>query len=327
MEDEQQKKSVYKKAIQFINQNNTAFVCALLLIAAIVIVIYSVFRIKIISTFSPDAKEIAAEILSPIIFSVIVTICFAIFDRLGILLPVERRIGSLIEQIRSDGSDAKVGLAQAIRALEQYAKYRNARLVGGMVGIPNLSVIDPTHLQHSEIVSRDMLSLVIESAAAGSTIYYMNTVVERDPGIEAAVKRGVKVKLLVMDPDDDIQVRARFNDIREHTTYQPLGFKPFLRQRAFHLCEIRDLFNKRHEATGGSLEVRFFEGSLNYPLLAILEGEINERAVVYTGFYGSYSSEEMPYIEWREGTFRARQKFLDIFEHKWEQSTKLAVEL
>jgi hypothetical protein len=289
------------------------------------------------SLFSKSSVEIHGTIFTAflaLIFSIIVTMCFSAFEKVGVLLPIQRRLSSLSDdldeklkamgdQIVNEGAKAGERLEKAIKGLEDYEGSRTVRLKFGFANVAGLQIIGSA--THSEpAVNRHNIFLdELNRATETTTICYMNTVLDDidnvTRGLLDAVSRGVEIRMLVMNPKATTLVEARFEDIRRHSTYSTIeSFVEFLTERAHHLRELEAQLNK-HGDHGGKLTLHFFDESLNYPMIALYrrKEDVREPIVVYTGFYGSRSSEDMPYIEWREGEFHPYREFFEVFENKW----------
>ena len=261
--------------------------------------------------------------------SMVVGFAFSTLDRIGILIPIERDFKTLIGLSDEQG--------RAIRAsteeIRNYSKYKIAR---DSIGFN--SVIAPFNDKdgiQSEIDERKMDDKILEifdNRGVGSNIYFMNSYITAHESyyksIKAAVFRGANVKILLMYPDSKKPaVNARFIDYNRGVSGQAYDnvddfvqdiiptFRKFDRLR----WEIE---KEREKSDGvGNFDIRYYSVSLNFPMILVKDPNSTSDSmdVVYTGFYAGISSEKMPYIEWRGGSFRINSYFKSLFDEKWEE--------
>lgn len=269
---------------------------------------------------------------------VAVTLCLGLFDRLGLLLPVQQSISKVSVDLRTNlqeistlhqkmlddfhhqMGEVRKTAGEAVAAFDSYEKYRSSRQDFGFVSVAGQDVTVKQDGPHFE--SNSVFMAELKGADSNTTIYYMNTFLEQYQQFRRAlldaVHSGAHIKILLMNPKSPEICKRRWNDAYQMDfTYD--DFVSDLLQDARKLCILRDQAAKE----SGRIEIRFYSDSINYPLVAV--GRADEKGaikpvVIYTGFYGARTSEDMPYIEWRGGSFGAYDKFMGVFENKWREN-------
>lgn len=290
------------------------------------IVLISIFAI-LNSSIGNIIFKFILNIVAAVMAGLVVAISFSILDRLGILMPIERDIKSLIDMSSQQQETVKIASAE----ISGYSKYRDARHRFGFNAI--LGEIDRDHSEKPVIDQRKMDDLIIDifnSRSEGSKIYFMNSYLSPDfdyyAAIKSAVKRGVEVRMMLMLPKaSKPAVIARFTD--QKNSNAPFDnikeFIEYIRPHYQRFDGLRYELEKENmtENFDGSFEIRYYSISLNFPLILIKDTNSTSDSfdVAYTGFYAGRSSEQMPYIEWRGGDFRIISYFSKLFEGKWDE--------
>lgn len=300
-----------------------------------------------------SAIWVSITVLSAVISSTMVVVCFSIFEKAGLLLPIHRKAEGTLEALDKkvqalettlgkkvveleEVMDEKAGqlektigaqsdqLRRALTNWRDYFEYETTKTKFGLAGIAGQKQVGTNGGFETKNIFLDEL----REAGAGTCIKYMNTFLEHidfiETALERAVARGVTVQMLIMDPAVTSLTQSRYSDYY-HGNYGSLEkFTNHITDTMEWLFRISS--NISHAKPGpddaeaasilrGKLEVRLYTQSLNYPLVAVT-GAGHE--TVYTGFYGSVSSEEMFYVKWTGGEFGAYQKLIEVFDAKWQ---------
>lgn len=266
---------------------------------------------------------------SSILMSFIVGASFTIFDRIGVAAPLEEKLSNTLHMMQAQSQEFKAIVDQQ----PDYPSYIAARQKFGLVGVKG-DIDKRTKPPQVKRGSDAFILSVIDAAPSGSTIRYMNTYMEDESryrfAIEEAAKRGVDLKIMLVYPDiqNSAAFIARYEDCLKDI------FHGDRIEEVIHLvrgmmhpldCVPRKIRSLRStDSNIGSVEIRYYSRSLNFPMLIVTNPLPHHRTVLegdvaYTGFYTKFSSEAMPYLEWRDGEFRMIEKFSALFDHKWEQ--------
>ncbi|HEY4940455.1 MAG TPA: hypothetical protein VII56_03430 [Rhizomicrobium sp.] len=240
--------------------------------------------------------------------AVMISLCLTFYDRLGLLLPVQKQIATVSDRVE-----------RSVKGLEGYGAYRIARENFGFMRVVGQTVGGDS--DQKLFAPDSIFPRLLTEAGPGTTIYYMNTFMEYSTlfthALENCVLKGVNVNILLMDPRDCGSCENRWKDA--YTDRALEKFTSELIVDAGRLLDIRNRANKHPKRTG-KLTICFYKDSINYPLIAVCHTAPDGTdipVVVYTGFYGARSSELMPYVEWRGGSFDVCEKFMEIVRNKW----------
>jgi hypothetical protein len=274
--------------------------------------------------------------------AIVIAAIFSIIDRIGTLIPVEKRLGEIYQAINKNAELAKQehinsnkSLVDSIDRLADYSNYQNAKNNYGFNSIQGIELVQDLRIGGISTQSKNLALNIIRNAEFGDKISYMTTFLGEESvyikSIREAVYRGVKIKLLLMMPSLHAPViQSRFYDVSDITHRVPREnfaekdkqikmFLSLLQAKADIILELRDELQKNSGKNNGSFEVLFYTKSLNFPLIHIERPTINgiSNIISYTGFYGGNNAEEMPYIEWSGGIFQICRKFQTLFDGKW----------
>ncbi|MEI9994911.1 MAG: hypothetical protein WDM91_09980 [Rhizomicrobium sp.] len=308
----------------------------ILLLSAILLLVLSV-GIDILLKNNGDNPYLwtAAALLNSIIGVTGVGVTLSVLERYGILRPIEndirtqlsalgQRTDSLVKWIKRISAESKQTYEESLDQLSRHDQFQTAAIDHGFFGI--LGIPRPRGVKGPSLST--VFIEAVRAAKPGSTVYYMNTFAEATEtvGLEIseALAEGANVKMLLMHPTDP-SLLHRFRELPEN-----YGTPESFTERV--MVDAKDFWQRAQKTSdrtaGGKLEVRFYENTVNYPIVAVGRELVAEKdgkrkleyEVVYTGFYGSYSSERMPYVEWRKGREPLFDKFMTIFHAKWKDA-------
>ncbi|MGQ1839062.1 hypothetical protein ACT4S2_11465 [Kocuria turfanensis] len=176
---------------------------------------------------------------------------------------------------------------------------------------------------------------VLRSVRPGQELWWMDTFPLTLAGdldaIHRALRAGVRVRLLVLDPRSPA-LAARLREIRHH-----YGLSPMDLRRSFDTLvhQLRAL-GETDPVVAERLAVRVHDGLPGAPLFLVLgesapaEGPAAEAGAApeqvparpevvraFTSYYLLDASQDMPYLEWREGPFAERLH--DYARHHWTE--------
>ncbi|MHC5558699.1 hypothetical protein [Kocuria sp. U4B] len=167
---------------------------------------------------------------------------------------------------------------------------------------------------------------VLRGVAPGQELWWMETFPLTLAGdldaIHKALRTGVRVRLLLLDPKSPA-LAARLRDIRHR-----YGLSPMDLRRGFDtLSHQLKVLGGTDPAVAEHLEVRVYDGLPGAPLFLVLDGAAPggaqdgepARQVVraFSSYYLLDASQDMPYLEWRDGPFADRLRA--YVEHKWDE--------
>lgn len=286
-------------------------------------------------------------IYTAIAVSSMVAIIYTLFDRLSIITPIEQkltneisRVGDIVERTSTDvrymkdefsnyQTEMRSDTEETLTQFQHYDKYLISRSKFGLNSLVGVRVHkdegDP-----SVSVTREpfALKLFTHDVPSGGYIGYLISFINADQeyadAIEAAVKRGVHVKLLLMRPTaDTAPAEARWRDCymndKQYQDYSEFISEITEKYRKFWRLERKlKAASERHE---GSFQLLSYDASLSFPMIVVKESVASTVAdVVYTGFYTSLDSNSVPHVEWRGGDFRMCVLFEETFESKWSRA-------
>jgi hypothetical protein len=273
-----------------------------------------------------DGTKGIALAVSAAISGIIVGISFSIIDRIGFAAPIEDRLYDLLQE----NQQINLELQKTVVETKNYTKYNNTRNRFGINDVKGRLNRNATGDVFIERGSDEFAIDLFNEAKPGSLIRYMNTFMESADkyyhAISDAIERGVHIRLLMMKADTDSPAFInRYTDCLQHIfpDRSPLSLINMINSHLDNIASL-EATRRRLIACGkhpGQFELRCYWKSLNFPMLLLSESGNEDHIpdVAYTGFYGSISSESMPYIEWRGGEFRAIRRFKDVFDGKWKQ--------
>ena len=307
----------YRKLDEDDKQLVRSFVKVILLFVIISLSLIIANRMMQLSQTAGAALEIGLALCA----GIIVALSFSLFERVGILTPIESNIRAIMRDSKREAD-----------LLSDYDDYRRAKTDFGFQSVAAKTSDDgPGSITIDERGMDDIILDLFKQAQPGSSVDYMNSFVNSDyeyyRTIKAAVQRGVNVRMLLMDPDPSkAAAQARFRDYRRFvpgcTTMTEFIDHIMHRYDDFDGLKNEIEKGRSRKRSSGRFEIRYYSDALNFPLVTIRDPSSEARLpdVAYTGFFAGVSSESMPYLEWRGGLFRIIQHFYDLFEHKWRDS-------
>jgi hypothetical protein len=176
---------------------------------------------------------------------------------------------------------------------------------------------------------------VLRSVRPGQELWWMDTFPLTLAGdldaIHRALRAGVRVRLLVLDPRSPA-LAARLREIRHH-----YGLSPMDLRRSFDtLVHQLRVLGETDPVVAERLAVRVHDGLPGAPLFLVLgesapaEGPAAEAGAApgpvpaapevvraFSSYYLLDASQDMPYLEWREGPFAERLH--DYARHHWTE--------
>lgn len=273
-----------------------------------------------------DGSKGVYNAIIAILIGIVTGASFSILDRIGVASPAEERM----EKIFESTEDQRAKMIDILEETQDYTKYSNSRKKFGFNNVMGNLEQNPDGTYKMKRRSDEFAIDKFINAKSGSVIRYMNTFMENDSdyydAIKLAVTNGVNLKIMLLKPDANSPAfQNRYIDCMEelfdHQSIETVAEMMKARLRQLDAL-MKSMKNQSISESGkGSLEVRYYTKSLNFPMLLLTENpEIASKPdVAYTGFYGTISSEAMPYVEWRGGDFRMIEKLTDIFDRKWNQ--------
>jgi hypothetical protein len=325
---------VWLQQLLIINKDRIVFIiltCGA--IASIVLAVWVDTALQYSTSQLPWMKTLAA-IANSVLSILGVGVTYGILERWRLLKPIEKeiqnRLGemkSALEEMGNSTERAFEGYKKTLHSLTRHDKFQQATIKHGLSGIAGIPPERGMSPEKEEGTSFGLAFLrALQNASEGTTIYYMNTFAEAldamDTAIIEALRLGINIKMLLMHPKDPNLVH-RFNELPVYGMTVET-FRAKVLADATALCEM---CNERRSSpkSGGSWEIQFYSDTMNYPIVAVGKDKepIPEYEVVYTGFYGAYSSERMPYIEWRSGENSLLSHFMEIFQWKWKHPVPL----
>ncbi|MFF0990191.1 DUF5919 domain-containing protein [Kocuria nitroreducens] len=168
---------------------------------------------------------------------------------------------------------------------------------------------------------------VLRSVRAGQELWWMDTFPLTLAGdldaIHKALGAGVRVRLLVLDPKSPA-LASRLREIRHHYGLSPMDLRRSFDTLVHQLRALGEL----DPVVAERLEVRVYDGLPGAPIYLVLgspaAGEdpaadpgAPEVLRAFSSYFLLDASQDMPYLEWRDGPFAAR---LHAYaRHKWEE--------
>ena len=262
----------------------------------------------------------ALYVINAVLFSVLVSTLFSLLDRVGVLLPIVHENAKQAEALKA-ASDTLAG----------FSKYRIARYEYGFNAIRGHEEgIDPSAL-FSNFGENQFILDIISKSQRGTQISIMNSFFEHDAMYEEVIRkaiyRGVDFRMLLMRPEKSSPVvLARFKEYFESEPPELSNIERFIERirPKYHKFDdlrrrIRTISEMAESLKNGNFEIRYYTESLGFPMTMVtIDQNITKVPdVVYTGFYTGISSEKMPYVEWRGGSFRIIDQFNALFNRKW----------
>ena len=309
-----------------LDENGKGFVNKLFL--WVIILFLSLAIVQFISIYSPPWLQLAMQTCSAIFSGLSIGILFSIFDRVGLLTPVESKLSEILEnQIETEKL-----LTDTANNLQGFTNYQIARLDFGFNSIfgaiEQSSKPKKFHMSQGETDSE--IIKLIDSTGANTKFCFLNSYIEasryRD-SIYRAVERGAIIRFLLAKPKiSSSPLCDRFNDyvVRDGVYIELSDFIFHVEDRMKPLVRLSNQVNllRSEHKIRGKFEIKFYENSLNFPLMSLNErvGTSDIPQVIWTGFYGHTSSESIPYIEWRGGALEIISIFSNMFENKWKDA-------
>jgi hypothetical protein len=258
--------------------------------------------------------DAAKSFMDGVLITITLAITFSIFDRIGLILPIQRDLKATL-------TEAQTLWTKQRKLMEAAEIYHNARAIYGLFDVAGLQKDGPDNIHGTKLIRR-----VILEAKPGNIVRCMNTYYDRSESlyeaIHKALKAGVNIQILILHPDQRALLAMRYDDAYKEQESEREFFEN-IRMGAEWFVGIQER-TSGNSLYKGTFEVRFYRNSFNYPLLAVSEPteggqspEDDKPIVIYTGYYGSKSSEVMPYVEWRGGEFNPYGNFIEIFTKKW----------
>lgn len=273
-----------------------------------------------------------AKALDGLVLALFVSITFALIDRLNLLTPIEHQLKSSVRRLESDMADLVKLLKEDSATfrthasnLAGYSKYAVARQDFGFTNIRGIVKAEDSL---DDFETENLIRFALEKTPDGGTLRYMTSFISETPAfmsyVKDAMKRHVKVQLMLMMPTADTEVvRARFNDCYVKDQYSAVeDFAAMAKLRAKNILHEMKILRDRAKVHHGSFDVEFYTENLNFPLI-ISSPETGSHLdpisyeFAFTGFYAGKNAEQMPYIEWRSGDFKIIEDFKELFDAKW----------
>lgn len=168
---------------------------------------------------------------------------------------------------------------------------------------------------------------VLRGVRPGQELWWMDTFPLTLAGdldaIHKALDAGVRVRLLVLDPKSPA-LASRLREIRHHYGLSPMDLRRSFDTLVHQLRALGEL----DPVVAERLEVRVYDGLPGAPIYLVLgppaaaeDPAADPGAPQVLRAFSSYflldASQDMPYLEWRDGPFAAR---LHAYaRHKWEE--------
>jgi len=290
---------------------------------------FLIFCLQIVQINLPTVAyiQVVVQTLSVILSGFAIGLTFSIFDRVGLLTPVEQKISKILQK----QNETELLLEETARDLKGFSNYQTARLDFGFNSIFGRieESSHPKKFVMTQGESDGRILRIIDSIGVNSVFCFMNSYIESSrysECIRRAVERGAHVKFLLAKPTVECApLRHRFEDcfIKDGVYEEYQSFVGHVTDRVMPLVALKNLVKKDRidRRVRGDFDLKFYSDSLNFPMISLSEGgQTDLPQVVWTGFYGAISSEAVPYIEWRGGALEIIAIFHNLFSEKWDRA-------
>ncbi len=165
---------------------------------------------------------------------------------------------------------------------------------------------------------------VLRSVRPGQELWWTDTFPLTLAGdldaIHKALATGVRVRLLLLDPRSPA-LAARLREIRHHYGLSPMDLRRSFDTLVHQLRALGEL----DPVVADRLEVRVHDGLPGAPVYLVLgtaateedPGAAPELLRAYSSYFLLDASQDMPYLEWREGPFAGRLHA--YVRHQWTE--------